>query len=187
MIKITAASLLDLLPSSIKSDAQIQYAAQALDAELQLLNVAINECLILSRVDELAEEVLDQLAYDLHVEWYDATADIAVKRALIKNSDLVHRYLGTPYAVKQVIQDYFGDGTVEEWFDYEGDPYHFRVQTENSAITGALAEQFARAVEKVKNTRSIMDSVIVTMSADMSIYIGHVVHIGDTTIIKQVV
>lgn len=184
---LTAIDLLALQTSYMKEDPTTQAYCAAITPWLQKAADSIVKVLILSRVDELDEDVLDALAYDLHIEWYDATADISVKHSLIKNSDKVHMYLGTPFAVEQVVQDYFGDGEVEEWFDYSGSTYHFRVLTSNSAVTGDQAELFAKAIEKVKNKRSVLDSVIVNISADMNMYLGHVVHVGDTVIIEQVV
>ncbi|WP_242662073.1 phage tail protein I [Desulfitobacterium hafniense] len=155
----------------------------------QLVQVAndIELCLILARLDRLPENILDELAYEFHIEWYDANAAIDVKRALIKSSDMVHMYHGTPYAVEQVVQDYFGDGHVEEWWEYEGLPYHFRVVTSNSAVTGELATQFANAIEKVKRKSTRLDHVLVSMTADFPLYFGFAVHTGDFVTIEQVV
>ncbi len=44
----------------------------------------------------------------------------------------VHTFRGTPYAVEQVIQTYFGDGEVSEWFEYGGQPGMFKVVTTNN-------------------------------------------------------
>ena len=179
--------LLQLQTSYMKDDPTTKALCTAITPELQQLAGLISKCILLGNVDNLPGEVLDELAYELHIEWYDATASIDVKRSLIKSSDKVHMYLGTPYAVEQVVQDYFGDGVVEEWFEYDGDPYHFRVLTENSAVTGDLADQFSKAVSKVKNLRSILEAVIVTMSGEMNMFIGNVLHTGDTITIEQVV
>ena len=44
---------------------------------------------------ELDEQTLDILAYDLHVDWYDHSYPIEVKRQTIKDSVKIHRRLGT--------------------------------------------------------------------------------------------
>ena len=33
----------------------------------------------------------------------------------------------SPYAVAQIIADYFGTGEVREWYQYGGKPYHFKI------------------------------------------------------------
>lgn len=187
MVTIKNVDLLSLQTSYMKQDPTTQAMCSALNPQFQLLADEVKACLIMSRVNKLDSVALDELAWQLHIDWYDANADIEVKRQLIKNAIKVHRYRGTPYAVEQVIQDYFGDGHVEEWFEYGGEPYHFRVVTSNSSVTGEQAEQFAMAVEKVKNIRSRLEQVIVSMSAEMQIYFGNVLHIGDQITVEQVV
>lgn len=179
--------LLVLQTATMKDDPTTKAMCAAIGPVLQQVANSIANALILARVDDLPEEVLDELAHELHVDWYDAKADISVKRNLIKNSDKVHRYLGTPFAVEQVVQDYFGDGEVEEWFDYGGQPYYFRVVTENSAVTGELADQFNLSVNAVKNRRSRLEAVIVSMTGEMNLYFGNVLQTGDYITIEQVV
>lgn len=179
--------LLKLQTAYMQEDPTTKALCAALNPQLQEIANSLVKALILAKVDSLSEELLDELAYELHVDWYDAKATIDVKRNLIKNSDKVHMFLGTPYAVEQVVQDYFGDGQVEEWFDYGGQPYYFRVVTENSAVTGELADQFANAVDAVKNKRSRLEAVIVSMTGEMNMYFGNVLQTGDNITIEQVV
>lgn len=179
--------LLKLQTKHMQQDPTTQAMCAALSPQFRQVAEEVKNCLIVPRVDELPEEILDALAYELHVDWYDATASIDVKRNLIKNSDKVHMYLGTPYAVEQVVQDYFGDGYVEEWFEYNGQPYHFRVVTSNPSVTGEQANQFAKAVEKVKNLRSRLEQVIISMTGEMQLYFSNVLQTGDYMEIRQVV
>lgn len=179
--------LVKLQTQYMQKDKTTQAMCATLTCHLQQVFQDIQKCLILARVDYLPEDVLDELAHELHIEWYDATADIDVKRALIKNSDKVHMHLGTPYAVEQVVEDYFGEGKVEEWFDYGGQPYYFRVITPNAAVTSEQANQFAQAVEKVKNARSRLEQVIVSMTADHNLYVGIILQMGDQYTVEQVV
>lgn len=180
-------NLLSLQTRYMQQDPITSALCAALTPQLQQLAEDIGRCLIYAMVNQLDSEILDELAWQMHVDWYDATADIVVKRQLIKNAIKVHKYRGTPYAVEQVVQDYFGDGYVEEWFDYDGNPYHFRVVTSNAAVTGSQAEQFAKAIEKIKNLRSRLDQVIVSMAAELQLYYGVVLQIGDFITIEQVV
>lgn len=180
-------NLLALETRHMQLDPTTKALCAALTPQLRKIATELEFCLIFSRIDELPENVLDELAFSLHIEWYDAMADIEVKRALIKSSDLVHMYHGTPYAIEQVVQDYFGEGYVEEWFDYGGLPYHFRVVTSNSAVTGALANQFAKAIETVKRRSARFDQVIVSMTAEFAYRPGFVIHSGDNLTIEQVV
>lgn len=161
--RLTQFDLLGLQTPYMQVDPTTQALCTVLGPLLQQVANQINKVILLARVDYLAEEVLDQLAYGLHIEWYDSTADISVKRALIKSSDRVHMHLGTPYAVRQVVGDFLNRGELQEWFEYGGDPYHFRVLTTAEAIADpVLVAQLTRAVNYSKNARSYFDGFIVS-------------------------
>lgn len=161
MMNLSGIDLLALQTSYMKLDPTTQALCAALDPELQAVADNLIKILLLSQVDSLTEEVLDQLAVDLHAEWYDSTATISVKRALIKNSDKVHMYLGTPYAVSQVVSDYLNHGMLQEWFEYGGTPYHFRVLTTAEDIADpVLVARLTKAINYSKNARSYFDGFI---------------------------
>lgn len=151
----------------------------------QLNKIEISKCLIRVNLDNLSESILDELAIEENIFWYDSNANIEVKKNIIKNCDKVFKTLGTNYAVEQVIIDYFGDGHVEDWYQYNGDPYHFRVTTTNPSVTGEVVEQLKKSVNKVKRLSSRLDEVIVKVDAAVDINYGFVVHTGTFTTIKQ--
>lgn len=178
-------SILDLIPPNLKNDEKIVTAAKALDEELIRTSKSIKETILFARIDELDEDKLDLLAWQLHVDSWDRNIDIETKRALIKNSFKIHRMKGTPHAVEKLIETLFGDGYVEEWFEYGGQPYTFRVITNNSAVTNERAEEFIKALNSVKNLRSWLDKVVITQAENLDIYFAGVVHIGDRITIKE--
>ena len=93
------------------------------------------------RFDDMAGDLLDILAEDLGLTWYDSDAPAAVKRELLKNSGQVFRRLGTKWAVENVIGTYFGEGFVREWFEYDGEPGHFRVYSPNPSVNQERLEE----------------------------------------------
>lgn len=187
MVDLKNVDILSLQTEYMKQDLTTQAISAALTTQFQQVANEVIMCELLTRVDELEEETLDLLAWELHIEWYDANAPVEVKRNLVKNSDKVHMYLGTPYAVEQVVQDYFGDGEVEEWYEYGGQPFFFRVVTSNTAVTTDLANQFTKAVESVKRKSTRLEQIIIAMSGEMNMYFAGVVHTGDSLTIEQVV
>ncbi|QGR00086.1 phage tail protein I [Paenibacillus psychroresistens] len=186
MRDIYSVSLLGILPPSLTSDPQVQAAAQAIDAELQIVSGKIKDLDLLYSIDQLDDVWLDELAWALHVDFYDKTLLIEQKRALINNSDRWHRRKGTPSAVEELLETMFGDGTVVEWYDFGGDPYTFRVTTVNSAATDEDAQQFLDAINSVKNVRSRLESIQICVSDDLNLYFGNVIYIGDFITAKQV-
>lgn len=187
MMDLKSLDLLSLQTTYMKNDPTTKALCAALNPQFQQLADEVKVCLIYSRIDELDDVALDELAWQLHIEWYDSTVDIEVKKQLIKKAMEVHMYRGTPYAVEEVIQAYFGDGYVQEWFDYGGDPFMFKVITNNPAVTAELANQFIKVLNSVKNIRSHLETIIVALSGEMNFYYAGVVHTGDFIEVRQVV
>ena len=157
---LQSASLLDILPPNLLADKKINAAARALDDELQKITAATRKALLLPRLDELSEEVIDLLAWQWHVDFYEPIGmDIETKRRLIKNSIAWHRIKGTPAAVEQVVSAVFDTSHVQEWFEYGGKPYHFKVITEDVTTDPNVLARMRRAINAAKNTRSWLETI----------------------------
>lgn len=157
---ITQIKLIDLVPPSIRNDPQVQAAAEAIDKELQAVTAAIPQTILIARIDELSEQVLDLLAWQFHVDFYEPIGfSIDKKRAMIKQSIAWHRHKGTPWAVEQIVNTAFAQSEVLEWFDYGGDPYHFKIKTIDVLKNDEAYRGLVRAVDTVKNTRSRLDGI----------------------------
>lgn len=178
--------LVDLLPESLKNDPDIIAASKAVDLSFSVVANAVNKALILPRIDQLESDVLDHVAYFFHVDFYDRSLDIETKRRLIKESVYIHQVKGTPAAVEILIETLFDEGVVEEWFDYGGSPYRFRVVTSNQSVTQERAEEFIRALNTVKNARSHLDNVIILQNEQMKLRFAGIVHEGIHEVYRQV-
>lgn len=199
--------LLSLQSRFMRKDPTTIALSQALNPQFQQLAQEVKLCQIYKRLmpkeqwvtispglvvkalvfEQLDEKLLDELAWQLRVDWYDATSTPDIKQKIIQNAILVHMYRGTPYAVEQVIQTYFGDGYVLEWFDYGGEPGMFKVVTNNSSVTAELANQFIKVLNSVKNVRSHLEEILISLSGEMDLYLAGVVHTGDFMEVRQVV
>ena len=130
---------------------------------------------IYSRIDQLDEELLDILAKDFKVDWYDYDADITAKRAMIRDSFYVHRHLGTAGAVKRVLSDIYPSYTLQEWYEYGGAPYHFKVTVADNNFTAEKRAQAIRMINIVKNVRSCLDDIAAQTIARITVHVdtGH--------------
>lgn len=110
------------------------------------------------------EKYLPFLAYAFKVDFWDESLSVADKRALIKQSLALHRYKGTTWAIKQVFEALNIKAVVKEWFNYGGEPYHFKIDLslEDKAITPQRADELASYVGIYKNVRSILDELILS-------------------------
>lgn len=178
-------NLLSLQPSFMRDDITTKGLCAAIQPQFTKLADEVKTCLIYGRIDELDSKVLDELAWQMHVDFYDANADVEQKRELIKKALMIHKTKGTPYAVETLISALFGDGYVEEWFEYGGEPYTFRVVTNNEAVTNEQAQKFIKALNSVKNARSWLDKVVLLLAENLNLYYGFAVHTGDVVTIKE--
>jgi phage tail P2-like protein len=153
--------LIKLQTNFMKQDTTTQALCSVLTPQFQQISDEIKACLIYSRVDELPEKVLDELAWQMHVDFYDVMPDIQKKRELVKKSIIIHRTKGTPYAVEQLIKVLFNDGYVEEWWEYGSSPYMFRVVIVNPETASDISDKFIRALESVKNVRSFLEDIVI--------------------------
>ena len=158
---ITADNLLKAFPPALTGDESITAMAAAICAVLAARVPEIASISIYSRIDELPEDLLDILAKDFKVDWWDADYTLEEKRATLKNSWRVHRMLGTPAAVITAISAIYPETQISEWWEYGGEPYHFRLQLD-ATYQGVNPEKHARVLERVnfyKNLRSVLDEV----------------------------
>jgi phage tail P2-like protein len=170
---ITRDNLLRTLPDVLKNDKKM-YALATVIADLLSGQVdEIRKLKIYSQIDNLPEPLLDILAYDFKVDWYGYDYDIDVKRAQLKDSFNVHRHLGTRGAVERALSDIYPGTEVEEWFDYGGDPYHFRVLLDVTDQRVSIShDEIIRAIEMFKSRRSHLQDNNVIYRSRVRIVIG---------------
>lgn len=165
-----------LLPQFMRDDDAVKGLAAGIDAIIPKLAASLSLLPTWDCIDYLPEDELDALAQELNILWYSSSADIGTKRELIKNSDRVYAHLGTKWAVENVIQAYFGDGYVREWYEYGGTPGTFRVYSGNPTVTGERLAEFINVLNKVKRHSAKLDGVYITLSGDMALSAGVAVH-----------
>lgn len=151
-------SLLDILPSSIKNDEKIIALASALDIELQKLSNETKLPLHLPRLEELPHEVLNELAWAYHVDFFEPEKmDLSTKRLLISNAILQHRKYGTQFAVEKLLNTLSRGAKISTWFNYDGLPYHFKVNLKGLQDLSDDGERIWRAIEVAKSVRDTID------------------------------
>lgn len=158
-MKIDEAELLTIVPHSIAKDKTVQDVAKSLDAPINEVTGNIRNILILSRIDELPEEILDALAWEYHMDIYDDSSDIETKRNAVKTAIQYHRYKGTIWAVKEAAALASKNAEIKEWFDYGGEPYHFKAITTSAIQSLDELRALMKAMTDAKNVRSWLDGI----------------------------
>lgn len=161
-----------ILPDSSFLDPKMYAAADALDDQITLFHWAIKNVLHLPRLGELKGTILDLLAYQFHVDAYDAlNFTDEEKRELIRTSIAWHRIKGTPAAVEMVLGVAFKTYKIAEWFEYGGDPYYFRLYIKGTAYSPGSFQSFWRMFLDAKNVRSHLERVTIDLSPEESLRI----------------
>lgn len=160
------------LPDPLKNDDTMLALGRAIAGELQE-NIRMSRlAIIYARLDELDEGILDILARDLHVDWYEDTYPIEAKRQVIKDSVKVHKRLGTKYAMVTALGSVFPHTEVQEWYEYGGTHHRFRIILDfTSAKAPADIFQVLRTQQFYKRLTAHLDEIIVQMSAVVGISI----------------
>lgn len=176
MMKLNNLDFIKLLPKFMRNDKAVQGLAAAINGIIPDLAAAARKLSTWDCLDELSVAELDELAWELNIPWYDASASIQVKREVIKNSDIVHQTLGTKWAVENVIATYFGDGSIEEWFEYGGEPGHFRVLSSNPSLNNERLTDFLTLLDKIKRASAKLDGISITLDAELVMSAGVALH-----------
>lgn len=171
-MKLSTLEFARLLPAFMRRDLAVQGLARGIDGIIPGLATSVQRLTTWDKIDELNESELDALAWELNIMWYDKTASIEAKRELVLNSDKVYRRLGTKWAVENVIQTYFGDGYIKEWFEYNGTPGYFRVYSTNPTLNNERLTEFLNILNKVKRHSSKLDGIYITLTGEMKIAAG---------------
>lgn len=168
---ITRENLLLIVPPALTHDPAMMARAAA-DAEALAARLAeIDRVRIISNIDALDETVLDILARDFKVDWWDPEYSIEEKRRTLKGSWRVHKILGTKAAVETAIRAIYPLTTVEEWFEYGGEPYHFRldINITNDSIDSDKQRRVLERLNYYKSLRSHNDGVTYFVEAQPAI------------------
>jgi phage tail P2-like protein len=78
--------------------------------------------------------LVDELGVEFQPPGYDRSLPLDQKRAMIMSANYDNAHLGTPASVQKLVNNLFGAATVEEWWQYGGRPYRFRVKTTDPAV-----------------------------------------------------
>lgn len=177
---ITAEAVLAALPEVLRSDVSTQGLASAIAAELEEAACKTNLATIYANIDSLDEPLLDILAKDFKVDWWRGDASVREKRQTLKDSPYVHRHLGTKAAVERAISDFLGTGVLQEWWEYGGKPYHFRIHDGNNAAIQAHVSEFLSVLRVVQRGSAVLDKISALVSLIHMIYICFAIRIRKT-------
>lgn len=176
MIDLQEIAPVQLLPEALGKDPCIRALSYALQRQTEKLLEQIGRTAVYAAVDILPEDILDILAAELRAQYYDAAMEIEMKRTTVKKALLWYEKAGTLKTVKELTQIVWGENVISEWFEHDGRPYTFwlEVMALDAWITDQGMADFMAALQKVKNTRSLLDRIIFHRRLDTLLHSGAV-------------
>lgn len=145
-------------PPALRGDASSEALAETTAEVLAGRLTELDRLRIISNIDNLDETVLDMLAHDFKVDWWDPEYSVEEKRRTLKDSWRVHKKLGTKAAVERAIRAIYPATTVEPWFEYGGEPYHFRLRINVTSDSGDKVRQ-QKVLDRLNCYKSLRDHV----------------------------
>lgn len=147
------------VPKFILRDKNGYAMAKAIEAGLNKMNAIVQEGVQnLLNVDCMPEWALDEKAWEYNIV-YDYSAPVPTKRDWIKNAFAMYGLYGTPAGIVKYLEPYLDNVSVQEWWEYGAQPYHFRVTAANERTPENDAWAH-KAIAQVKNARSVLDLII---------------------------
>lgn len=170
MIKLSGSRFTDIAPENLASQVEVQAIAYAVGRQVEKLCAYSDAARTYAAIATMPERLLDYMAVELRTPSYDENYSIKTKRALIEGSLLFYTQMGTPAAVNRIIETIFETGYIEEWYEYDGEPHHFRAYVGDGGEVGpGELEEFRRVLSSVKRLSSWLDDIITIAVMDPAV------------------
>ena len=163
MIDLKDVLLTDILPDNLQSDEWKAYAYADQKMREKILWF-VERIQIYKNLDKQPDEVLDLLAAENKAQYYSDSLDKETKVALVKSIIRWHQLAGTTEAIQELVSNVFGKAKVSEWFEYGGDPYMLKIESE-TPYTKEILDLFNNLVKKVKPTVATIEEIKTVSSA----------------------
>lgn len=153
MKKIDDLKIRDILPSSL-ADEKLLATSDGIDRVLNRINNKIDKCYFYKNLENTYPEIVDEMFWEWHVDYYSEDLTLGKKIKLIRNSYVNHLRKGTPWAVENMLNDILDGYQLLEWFEYGGEPYHFKIMTDKEFDQIDSIKKINKIVNITKNARS---------------------------------
>lgn len=184
---LSAENLMLAFPSSLAEDDDKRALASVTAQELCELYEDNNILAIYARIDELDETMLDILAYDFKIDWWDENYTLEEKRETFKSCWDVKRKLGVPFACYLAISALYQNAEIQEWYNYDGNPFYFKIHIDSGEVL-TDCDKLQRVVEGIryyKNKRSILETIEIDIAKQVKMFIGFALQ-GGTNVTMRV-
>ena len=118
MTDLWETGLVEGLPPAVTDEPWVRIMDKVYRERHQREMEAAERIRIYTLIDSRPEEILDVLAVQFKVDWYDSSYPLQAKRNIIKTALEVRRYYGTDWATLKAISAIYPRSEIEQWYDY---------------------------------------------------------------------
>lgn len=164
-----------LLPQFLRNDSFFAALADTLSEVFQEMAENVDLMFQIGKVDKMPEEMLDEIAWENNLFWYYKDDPIEIKRVNIKSYKKILQSLGTPWAIKKVIEDIYGTAKFIEWFDEPENynPHEFAIFIpDQENFTQENRQRLLKRVLNVKRASQRLKSIYTVDSIDRAFFAG---------------
>ena len=160
-------SSISLLPQS--EDSKLKAIDLAYETRVAKIKQELQVISTLAQPKRADERFLPYLAHSHQVAFWSNDLTLDEKRAIIDFSIHLHRKKGTLFALKEVLKRLNIDVKFYEWFEYQGLPYHFKVDVDflNRPIEDKDLKIIEEFVEIYKNEKSILELIRIRLKTNL--------------------
>jgi hypothetical protein len=122
---LRGSQLIDNCTVSIQYDRQVQAACQVFDQQMYEIIDDTGQVVFIPNIMGLTDSnLVDILAWQFHVDFYDTTKDLEFRKQLVQLSIVWHKTKGTVDLVNQVLNMFYGPPFystapyIQEWWQY---------------------------------------------------------------------
>lgn len=170
MTDLWGTGLIEGLPPAVADEPWIRIMDKVYRERHQHEMDAAERIHIYTLIDSQPEEILDVLAVQFKVDWYDSNYPLEAKRSIIKTALEVRRYYGTDWATLKAISAIYPRSEIEQWYDYGGTPGHFRVICSvDGALIPVKRREIRRSVNIYKRMTAHLDSLYLQVQAGLDV------------------
>jgi len=185
MISLQQVSFSTLLPPNLQ-DAQTRALGAAWDkAFRKLVDYVERVSMTFAFVMELDEEMADHFCLSLDIKGYKADLSLQKKRLLIRSALLNYSRMGTKAALEDAVGIIHGGTSVQENWEYGGQPYFFRVAVDagQEKVAENPVGRLLDTIMEYKNARSWLQGITVDVIEPGSVYTGALPEMGTMLVI----
>lgn len=179
-MNLTNFNLLQLFPENFRDDVDIKCLASAFNTIFPKFIEKIVRIRLFSRIESLNVNECDFMAHELNVDFYEQSWSITQKRNALLKAFYFKIYKGIANVISDYIANVYDSAQVQEWFEYNGLQYHFKIiiKNINVAVDQILIDSFYKIIKKLKPITRKCDAIeiineLLTPSSCVSYYKKH--------------